>query len=207
MSETQNEIKFPSHPDRDKRKPPPGYENLGGEFVTPQFKQFVQMAAEGKLPQPEDVPQLDPKVVELAQFLSVIHLPEWKNPAGRKIAEPTSMRIGGSVRLAEYLIQCGISFDPSKAIVRWVPTPGARLGAGDPGKHLWRNEDGSWPEVPDPEEFWNIDEIETQQLDDGQWAAVHPRGIQCQAATKTEAYADCVQRVAARVAELKGQQQ
>lgn len=197
-----NEVKFRAG-ERDKREPPPGYVNLGGEWVHPQFKAFVEAVMEGKLPKPEDVPPQDPKVVALAEELMVVHLPEWKNPAGRKIGSPTTMQIGGALRLAEYLVQRGISFDPEQAIVRWVPTPGARLGAGDPGKHLWRNEDGSWPEIPDAEEFWDIDEIDVKQLDDGRWCAFHPRGIECTDASKTEAFAMCVERVRARVAELK----
>ncbi|WP_454199567.1 hypothetical protein [Nocardia sp. Marseille-Q1738] len=205
MSEVQNEVKFRGHEARDQRKPPPGYENLGGEFVSPAFKAFLQAAMDGKLPTPEDVPPQDPKIVALAQELMVIHLPEWKNPAGRKVAEPTSMRIGGALRVAEYLIQRGVDIDTDKATVRWVPTPGARLGAGDPGKHLYRNEDGTWPEIPDAEEFWSIDEIDVKQLDDGRWCAFHPRGIECTDPSKTEAFAMCVERVRAKVAELKGQ--
>lgn len=199
-----HEVKFKVAQGADaRREAPPGYEDLGGTFVTPQFRAFVQAAMEGKLPEPEAVPQLDPEVVALAQELSVVHLPEWRNGSGRRLAEPTSMRIGGSVRLAEYLIQRGMSFDPDRAVVRWVPTPGTQLGASDPGKHIWRNEDGSWPEVPDVEAFWDIDDIETQQLDDGRWAAVHPRGIQCEDASKTEAVAMCIERIRAKIAELR----
>jgi hypothetical protein len=207
LSETEREVKFRAHQPRDERQPPAGYVDMGGTFVRPEFKQFIQMAMEGKLPSPEDVPELPPEVVALAQELAVIHLPEWISPTGRKIGGPTSMQIGGGApRLAQYLIQRGISFDPEKATVRWVPTPGARLGAGDPGKHLWRNPDGSWPEVPDVEEFWSHKEIQTVQRDDGHWTAVHPRGIEFTADTENAAFAGCVQRVQARIAEVKGQQ-
>lgn len=202
--EPLREVKFKNHQQRADREPPPGYENLGGEFVSPQYKAFLLAAMEGKLPQP-DVPQLPAEVIALAEELMTIHLPEWKNPAGRKLAGPTSMQIGGSVRVAEYFLQRGISFDPEKATIRWVSTPGARLGSGDPGKHIYRRDDGTWPEDPDIEEFWRVEDIECHQLPDGKWAAVHPRGIQCEDASKTEAYSMCVQRVAAKVSELKGQ--
>jgi hypothetical protein len=206
LSETQREVKFQAHQPRDERKPPPGYENFGGEFVTPQMKAFIEAAKEGKLPNPE-VPELPPEVISLAQELMVIHLPEWKNPAGRKMAGPTSMRIGGAVRLAEYLLQRGISFDPEKATVRWVPTPGGQLGASDPGKHIYRNPDGTWPEPPDLEAFWSLDQIECHELPDGRWTAIHPRGpIEGQGDSKDDAFATCVMRVRAKIRELKGEQ-
>jgi hypothetical protein len=204
LSETQREVKFKGHEPRDQRKPPPGYEDLGGVFAKPEFKRFVELAMEGKLPKPEDVPELPPEVVALAEELAVIHLPEWHSPTGRKLGGPTSMQIGGGApRLAQYLIQRGISFDPDKAVVRWIPTPGVPSGASNQGKHIWRNDDGTWPEIPDAEEFWDIDEIEVRQLNDGRWCAFHPRGIECTDPSKTEAFAMCVERVRAKIRELK----
>lgn len=197
------EVRFRNHQPREKT-PPPGYEAMGDTFIRPEYRQFIEAAMNGKLPPLEDIPQQDPKVAALAAELMVIHLPEWHSPTGRKLAAQSQMKISGAVRVAEYLLQRGVDIDPEKATVRWVPTPGANLGAGDPGKHIYRNEDGTWPEAPDAEAFWDVAEIECQQLDDGRWVAVHPRGIQCEDASKTEAYAMCVERVRARVAELKG---
>lgn len=204
MTENGNEIRFRGHDVRDERKPPDGYETLGGEFVSPKFRAFIEAAMEGKLPRPDTVIEQDPQVVALAQELMVIHLPEWFTPGGRKIASPTSMQIGGAIRVAEYLLQRGVSFDPEQATVRWMPTPGVPSGAGDLGKHIYRNEDGTWPETPDAEEFWDIADIEVKQLDNGQWCAFHPRGIECTDASKTEAFAMCVERVRAKVTDLKG---
>lgn len=205
MTENVNEILFRKHqPQAGEPTPPPGYENLGGAFVTAKFREFVQMAVAGELPEPEKVPELDPKILELAAELAVIHLPEWRNPAGRKLADPTSMRIGSSVRVAQYLIERGVRFEPEHATVRWMSTPGAVRHAGDPGKHLYRLPDGTWPEAPDAEEFWSIDDITCEQLDNGRWAAVHPRGIQCEDDSKAEAFGMCVERVRAKIRELKG---
>ncbi|WP_029925459.1 hypothetical protein [Nocardia otitidiscaviarum] len=203
-SDDLHEVRFRNHQPREKT-PPPGFEDAGGgAFVHPNYQRFVEAAMKGKLPDLGDIPQRDPKVVALAEELMVIHLPEWVAANGRKLAAPSQMKISGAVRVAEYLLQRGVDIDPEKATVRWVPTPGANLGAGDPGKHIYRNADGTWPEDPDAEAFWDVAEIECQQLDDGRWVAVHPRGIQCEDASKTEAYAMCVERVRARVAELKG---
>lgn len=203
MTDALNEVRFRGQSARDQREPPPGYENLGGEFVTPKFRAFLEAAMAGKLPPPETVIEQDPRVVELAQELMVIHLPEWHTPGGRKIAAPTSMQIGGAVRVAEYLIARGVSFDPDAAVVRWIPTPGVPAGAGDLGTHIYRNPDGSWPQTPDAEQFWDVADIEVRQLDDGRWCAFHPRGIEATDASKTEAFAICTERVRAKVAALK----
>lgn len=178
--------------------------DIGGAFVKPQFQEFVRAAMDGTLPAPPQSAEMPPEVRALAEELSVIHLPEWETPSGRKVAEPTVMSIKGAYRVAEYLLKRGVSFDPEQASVRWMPTPGAHLGVGDPGKHIFRNEDGTWPEDPDAEEFWSMDDIKCTQLPNGRWAAVHPRGIQCEDASKSEAFAMCVERVRAKLAELKG---
>lgn len=198
-----NEVRFGGQTP-DERETPPGYDKMGGAFITPKMRAFIEAAMDGKLPDLGDIPEQDPRVVALAEELMVIHLPEWTNPAGRKIAEPTVMKIGSAVRLAEYFLRRGIEFHPDKATVRWVATPGAHRGADDPGKHIYRNDDGSWPELPDAEAFWDIDDIKCEQLPDGRWTAVHPNGIQTTDASRTEAYAMCVERVRAKVAELKG---
>lgn len=203
MTDEPREVRF--NP-QGERKPPPGYIDVGGAFVKPAFKEFVEAAVDGRLPAPPDTPEQDPRVIALAEELMVIHLPEWRNPGGRKLAGPTVMKLGNALRVAEYLLERGVSFYPDQATIRWIPTPGTQLGASDLGKHLYRNPDGTWPEPPDPEEFWSVDDIECHQLPDGQWAAVHPRGIQCTDGSKTEAYSMCVQRVAAKISELKGQQ-
>lgn len=197
------EVRFASQ-ERAQPTPPPGYVDVGGgQWVAPQFLEFVKAAQEGRLPTPPASEPMDPRVVALAQELTVIHLPEWKSPSGRKLAEPTVMQIKGSLRVAEYLLARGISLNSDDATIRWVATPGARLGTGDPGMHIHRNADGSWPEDPDPETFWSLDAITQHELPGGRWAAVHPKGIQCEDASKDEAYAMCVARVRAKVAELK----
>lgn len=202
---TVNEVRFRNHQSSDKT-PPPGYEAMGDTFIKPEYRQFIEAAMNGELPDLGDVPEQDPQVAALAAELMVIHLPEWHSPTGRKLAKPSQMKIAGAVRVAEYLVKGrGVRVHPEEATQRWVPTPGANLGAGDPGKHIQRNPDGTWPENPDIEEFWDVSEIVCHQLPDGSWSAVHPRGIECTDASKTEAYAMCVERVRARVAELKGQ--
>jgi hypothetical protein len=188
----------------DRPAPPPGYEDLGGAYVTPKFRQFVQAAMEGKLPDLPPIPEQDPRVQALAEELMVIHLPEWKNPAGRKLAEPSVTHVPNAVRVAEYLLQRGITFDPDKAVIQWIPTPGANLGTGDPGAHIYRLPDGTWPADPDIEKLWSVDDIKCHQLPDGRWSAVHPRGIECTDASRTEAFAMCVERVRAKIVELKG---
>lgn len=194
------EVRFRS---QDGEPIPPGYVNVGGTYVTPQFLEFVKAAQEGTLPPPPVSEEMDSRVVALARELAVIHLPEWKSGSGRKLAEPTVMQIKGALRVAEYLIARGADFDEDKATVRWVATPGTQLGVGDPGTHVYRNDDGTWPEDPDPEVVWSLAEIEQRQLPNGRWAAVHPRGIQCEDPSKDEAYAMAVARVRAKVAELK----
>ncbi|WP_280479099.1 hypothetical protein [Nocardia asiatica] len=208
MSEEKvvREVRFSSQ-DKQEPEPPPGFVNVGGQWFAPQFLEFVKAAADGTLPTPPEAEEIDPQAVALMQELSAIHLPEWVAPNGRKLASPTMMSIKGALRVAQYLIQRGVTFDPDKATVRWVPTPGITGHAGDPGKHIYRNSDGTWPEDPDIEEFWSLDQIETHQLPNGRWAAVHPRGrIQCEDGSKDQAFAMCVERVRAKVAELKGQQ-
>lgn len=203
LTENVNEVRFRSQ-ETAEPTPPPGYIDVGGTFVTPRFLEFAKAAQDGTLPPPPASEQIDPQITALAQELAIVHLPEWSAPSGRKLAEPTVMQIKGALRIAEYLIKRGVTFNPDDAVIRWVATPGARLGSGDPGKHIHRNPDGSWPEDPDPETFWSLDEIEQHQLPNGRWAAVHPRGIQCEDDSKDEAYALCVSRVRAKVTELKG---
>lgn len=201
--DTVNEVRFTSQ-ERSEPTPPPGFVDAGGgTFVSPQFLAFVKAAQDGSLPSLPASAPMEPRVVALARELAVVHLPEWQSPSGRKLAEPTVMQIKGALRLAEYLIARGADFNEDDATIRWIATPGVRLGTGDPGTHIYRNPDGSWPEDPDPESFWSLAEITQQQLPNGRWAAVHPRGIQCEDDSKDEAYAMCVARVRAKVAELK----
>ncbi len=203
MTDDVHEVRFTGH-EPSEPQPPPGYVNAGGVFVSPQFLEFVKAAQNGTLPTPPASTEMDPRIVALARELTVIHLPQWFAPSGRKLAEPTVMQVQGALRVAEYLIARGVDFNEDKATVRWVATPGARLGAGDPGTHIYRNDDGTWPQDPDPETVWSLDEIEQHQLPNGRWAAVHPRGIQAEDNSKDEAYALCIARVRAKVAELKG---
>ena len=85
----------------------------------------------------------------------------------------------------------------------WAPTPGGLPGPHDVGLHYGRREDGSWPDDPDPERFWDVDDVKTEQLPDGTWKAEHPRGIGYQAATKSEALAGIVDTIRTKIEEAK----
>lgn len=167
---------------------PPGYQDSGvaGVAVTEKWRQFAQMAASGKLPDLGDVPEVDPGVRALAEELAVIHLPEWRNPAGRVLAGPATTQVPQAPRVAQWLHDRGWRQHPELETVRWRPTPGARRGVYDDGLHIYPNADGDWPD-PDPEDFYNVDDVDILQLEDGQWAARHPRGLSFQAPTKSEA--------------------
>uniref|UniRef100_UPI003F499470 hypothetical protein n=1 Tax=Nocardia suismassiliense TaxID=2077092 RepID=UPI003F499470 len=171
-----------------------------GPKITPQFLAFVQQALSGRLPDPGDVPEVDPQVRTLAEELSVIHLPEWLNPAGRKLAEPTITSIKQAVRIADYLVRRGVRIHPELEQIRWAPTPGGLSGPFDTGLHITKDEHGHWP-VLDPETFYDVADIEVAQRDDGTWYAAHPRGIAFEAATKTDAYAGLVDRLRQRITE------
>lgn len=179
-----------------------GWIAADGARVSPQFLAFVQQAIYGKLPDPGEVPEMDPEIVALAEELACIHLPEWRNPAGRQLAEPTVTGIKQAVRVAEYLHKRGIRRHPDLEQIRWVPTPGGMVGPFDTGLHITPDENGQWP-TPDPEEFWDIEDIKVTQLQNGTWAAAHPRGIALEADTKSEAYAGLVDKIRAKIEEAK----
>ncbi|WP_433597932.1 hypothetical protein ACQPXH_19265 [Nocardia sp. CA-135953] len=171
-----------------------------GVEVTEKWGQFMQMALNGRLPDLGDVPEVDPQVRALAEDLAVIHLPDWLNPAGRKLAEPTTVQTQQAPRIAQYLIDRGWRHHPELETVRWRPTPGGPPGVYDQGLHIHPDEDGNWPD-PDPEEFYDISDIQVTQLEDGTWAARHPRDLAFQASTKSEAYAGLVERIRAKIEE------
>ncbi|WP_306365459.1 hypothetical protein [Nocardia sp. CC227C] len=196
------EVRFRNHQPREKA-PPPGYEAMGDTFIKPEYRAFIKAAMEGRLPDLGELPEPDPEVVQLTAELQILHLPEWRAANGRKIAEPTVKQIPGAPRVADWLVQRGWRWHPEHETVRWFPTPGVAATSGDPGKFAYRHEDGSWPDPPDLEAFWDVDEIECHQLEDGRWAAVHPRGIQCTDASKAEALGMCIDRVRAKIAELR----
>lgn len=203
-SEPLNEVRFRQF---EQKPPPPGYEAHGGAFVKPEYLEFLRTAAEGRLPDMGEPPEPDPEVVKMTHELAVLHLPEYRAPNGRKIAEPDVIKIPAAPRVSDWLIKMrGWRHHPEFEQARWYPTPGVRATSGDPGIFVYRNEDGSWPPGPDIEAFWDVDEIECRQLEDGRWAAVHPRGIQCTDASKAEALGMCIDRVRAKIAELKGDQ-
>jgi hypothetical protein len=179
-----------------------GYINTGTAKVTPAFLAFMQQAITGQLPDLGEVPEVDPQQRMLAEELAVIHLPEYHNPAGRKLAKPAVSSIKQAPRVADYLFKRGWRFHPELEQVRWVPTPGGMPGPYDTGLHISPNEDGTWP-ILDPEEFWDVGDIKVQQLDDGMWGAAHPRGIQFEAATKSEAYEGLVKRLREKIEEAK----
>ncbi|MBF6350368.1 hypothetical protein IU448_15275 [Nocardia flavorosea] len=182
----------------------PGYQAspVEGVQVTEKWKQFIQMAVDGKLPDPGKVPELDPNVRALAEDLVVIHLPEWRNPAGRVMAEPATVHTQNAIRIAQYFHDRGYRFVPGCETVRWRATPGGPPGAYDQGLHIRPDEDGNWPD-PDPEDFYDFDDIKVGPLEDGRWAATHPRGLQFEADTKSEAYEGIVARLRAKIEEAK----
>ncbi|MBL1072961.1 hypothetical protein JK358_00970 [Nocardia sp. 2] len=187
-------------------QPPPNFvQTDAGQYVSPEFLAFVQQALAGKLAAPEQVDELDPEVRALAEELSVIHLPEWHDKTGRRRAEPTVTSIKQATRVAEYLVRRGVRRHPELEEIRWMPTPAGPPGAFDIGVHVTKDEHGAWPAV-DPEEFYNLDDIEVKQTDDGMWSAVHPRGLAVEAGTRTDAYAGIVDQLRRRIEQSRGTQ-
>lgn len=139
-----------------------------------------------------------PEVKALAEELSVIHLPEWRSEVGRKLAEPTVTSIKQAVRVAEYLVKRGVRVHPDLEEIRWTPTPGGQPGVFDTALHLTKDATGNWP-APDPEVFYNLEDIQVTKTDDGLWSATHPRGLATEAPTKTDAYAALVDQLRARI--------
>ncbi|SNY83928.1 hypothetical protein SAMN04244553_3579 [Nocardia amikacinitolerans] len=180
----------------------PRYRDINGIGVTDKFIAFMQQALHGRLPELGEVAEADPQIRYLAEELTVVHLPEWRNPAGRKLADPTVTSIKGAPRLADYLFQRGWRHHPELEQIRWVPTPGGPPGPYDTGLHVTPDENGEWP-MPDPEEFYDIDDIDVRQLEDGTWAAAHPRGLAFQAPTKSEAYAGLVEKIRTKIKEAR----
>ncbi|WP_280247954.1 hypothetical protein [Nocardia abscessus] len=176
--------------------------SVDGFMKTELFEAFLRQVVDGQLPKLGDIPEVDPLVAELAAELLVVHLPEWRNPAGRLLAGPTTVPIPQAPRLAAYLVERGWVHDPSRERVRWIPTPGGPPGPYDNGLHIHPDETGEWP-APDPEVFYDVADIRVDQLADGTWSATHPRDIAYQAPTKSEAYAGLVGRLRAKIEEAK----
>ncbi|WP_159844945.1 hypothetical protein [Nocardia sp. CY41] len=179
----------------------PGWVKTQGGQMSPQYIAYLQQIIAGKVEESGPVPEMDPEIVSMAEELAVIHLPEWLNPLGRKLAEPTVTSMKQAIRVAEYLHKRGWRAHPEHEQIRWLPTPGGMPGPYDTGLHIERNEDGSWPEDPDPERFWDIEAIEVRQLPNGKWGAAHPRGIGFEATTKSEAYAGLVNKIREKIEE------
>ncbi|MGW5316712.1 hypothetical protein [Nocardia thailandica] len=172
-----------------------------GVQVTDRMMGFLRQVVEGKLPT-VDVPEASPEVRQLTEELAVLHLPEWRNPAGRKLAEPTVITMTQAARIADYLVRRGYVHDPEREAIRWAPTPRGLPGPHDLGLHYTRGEDGQWP-VLDHEAFWNVDDIRVEQLPDGTWKGEHPRGLAFQAATKSEALAGIAAKVRQKIEEAQ----
>ncbi|WP_067532111.1 hypothetical protein [Nocardia crassostreae] len=169
-----------------------------GQLVTPDFLSFIQQTLSGKLAEHHPDEELDPQVRALAEELSVIHLPEWHSEVGRKLADPTVTAIKQATRVAEYLVNRGVRVHPELEEIRWVPTPDGPPGAFDTGKHITKDANGNWP-TPDPESFYDLEDIQVKQTDDGIWFATHPRGLAVEAPTKTDAYAGLVDQLRERI--------
>jgi hypothetical protein len=176
--------------------------SVPGVEITEKFREFLRLAAEGKLPDIGDVPDQHPDVAKMAAELVVMHLPEWRNPAGRVMAKPTAISIPNAPRVAQYLIERGWRHHPEAEKVRWVPTPGVTSGPYDDGLHVQPDENGEWP-APDPEQFYDFDDIKVEPMENGDWSATHPRGIAFQAKSKSEAYAGIVGRLRDKIEEAK----
>ncbi|MFE6923636.1 hypothetical protein ACFVAV_21610 [Nocardia sp. NPDC057663] len=174
-----------------------------GQLVTPEFLALLQQTLSGKLAEPDHDDELDPQVRALAEELSVIHLPEWTSPVGRKLAEPTVTSIKQATRVAEYLIKRGVRVHPELEEIRWVPTPAGAPGAFDTGAHITPDAEGNWP-TPDAEEFYDFDEISVKQVEGSAWYATHPRGIAYEGKTKSEAYAAMVAELRRRIDDASG---
>lgn len=168
----------------------------------PQLRAFLNQVLQGSLPDPGDIPEQDPQVLAIAKELAVIHLPEWRNAAGRKLAEPATAEIKGAVRIASYLFRRGMRMHSEYERIRWIPTPGGPPAAYDLGLHIEPDERGQWP-APDPEEFWDVADIDVRHASDGSWIAVHPRGIEFTGRSKSEAYAGLVERLRAKIQEAQ----
>jgi hypothetical protein len=177
--------------------------SVDGVETTERFRDFLRMAREGTLPDPGNVPQMHPDVGKLVGEMLVMHLPEFRNPAGRKLADPATISIPQALRVAQYLVEGrGWRHHPEEETVRWIPTPGNSAGPYDQGLHIHPDENGVWPD-PDPEVFYDIADIRCEQIETGDWLARHPRDISFQAATKSEAYAGLVGRLRAKIEEAQ----
>ncbi|MCM6777268.1 hypothetical protein NDR87_27655 [Nocardia sp. CDC159] len=174
-------------------------------MVTPEFLAFIQQALTGKLPPAPELDAIDPQIKALAEELSAIHLPEWQAPNSPKTAEPTVTGLKQATRVAEYLFKRGVRIHPELEQIRWVATPGGPPGAFDTGLHVTKDENGDWPS-PDPDAFYDMEDIQVTQTDDGRWVAVHPRGLSFDAATKTEAYAGVVDQLRQRIERARNEQ-
>ncbi|MEU8895482.1 hypothetical protein [Nocardia sp. NPDC048505] len=184
-------------------QPPPEYVKTdSGQLVTPEFLHLLQQTLSGKLADAQPDEELDPQVRALAEELSVIHLPEWRSAVGRKLADPTVTSIKQATRIAEYLIQRGVRVHSELEEIRWIPTPSGLPGVFDLGMHFTKDQHGQWP-APDPETFYDFDDIQVIQGDDGLWHATHPRGLTVEAETKTDAYAGLVEELRARIAQAR----
>lgn len=186
-------------------QPPSEYVKTdSGQLVTPEFLALIQQVLTGKLAESPADEELDPQVKALAEELSVIHLPKWESKAAGRTAEATVTGIKQATRVAEYLVQRGVRVHPELEEIRWVATPGGPPGAFDTGTHVTKDENGEWP-TPDPAEFYDTDDIQVTQTEDGLWCAVHPRGLSFEAATKTEAYAGVVDQLRQRIEQARKQ--
>lgn len=176
--------------------------SVDGVETTEKFRELLRQALAGQLPDLGEIPEADPEVAKLAAELVTLHLPEWRNLAGRSLAKPTVVTMPLAPRVADYLVARGWVHDPSRERVRWIPTPGTSGGPHDPGMHIEPDEYGQWP-APDPEAFYDIDDIKVVEIDGGRWCAQHPRGIAFEADTKSEAYEGIVGRLRAKIKEAK----
>ncbi len=171
------------------------------ERVTEKYREFIAAALEGKLPDPGKVEPLDPAVGDLLSDLAILHLPEWTNSTGRKLADAVVFTLPSAARIAAYLVERGWRRDLTKERIRWTPTPGGLTAPHDLGLHIRPDpETGEWP-APDPEQYWDVDDIQTSQLPDGTWKSEHPRGLAFQAASKSEALAGITERIREKIEE------
>lgn len=183
--------------------PPEGFvedPNTPGVHVSPQYQAWMKEQLGIRVAEMQAESEIDPEVKALAEELAVVHLPEYVNGQGRKLAEPDRFEILQAQRLAEYLVKGrGVRVHPDLETLRWVPTPGGH--PHDLGLHIERDENGDWP-APDPEDFFDLDKIVVAQSENG-WVASHPSGVAVQEETKSKAKAGAVAELMKRIEEAK----
>ncbi len=164
---------------------PDGYRESAtapGVFISDKYQDWM-LANIGKQRAGKNV-GLPKNVAHIARLISPMFLPEFVQN-GRKVDGPKRVQMFQAVRVAYYLDECGLVYDPEREKIRHVANPDAST-PDDLGIHITRDKDGQWP-APAPEEFYDLEKIVMAQAPDGQWIASHPCGIGVKKASKGKA--------------------